>query len=218
MPSPPRRPNLSQTVLDAVRDRVVTGALPASGRINEVALAEELGVSRTPLREALVGLAAEKLVVIEPRRGFFVAPLEPDEIRDLYEMRAILDPEALRAAGVPSERRTRALHELMERMRGGAGTPARLVELDNRWHRTLIEHCPNRILLEAIDHFVRLTRRYEHLYFRETSSVEIALAEHEEILDALARGHLAAACRALSRNMLSAVAPLRAWLEGDRSS
>jgi len=217
MPTAPPRPNLSQTLLDTVRDRVVRGALPASGRINEVALAEELGVSRTPLREALVGLAAEKLVVVEPRRGFFVAPLEANEVRDLYEMRAILDPAALRAAGIPSERQMKALRTLMERMRGG-GAAARLVDLDNRWHRTLVEHCPNRILLDQIDHFVALTRRYEHRYFRETSSVEIARAQHERILDALARGQLDAACRALRENMRSAIEPLRAWLEGRRSS
>ena len=205
------RPNLAQTLTDQLRRRIVTGRLPAARRINEVHLAEELAVSRTPLREALVALAAEDLVVIKPRRGFFVAGLDAEQMHDLYGMRALLDPHALRLAGAPPAARIAELRQLNERI-GGEARAAEIVRLDNRWHRRLIAHCRNRILLDLIDRFMTLTRRYEHAYFGETSTtVPVARAEHEAILAALEDGDLDAACAALHHNMVSAIAPLEEW-------
>lgn len=206
------RPNLAQTLTDQLRQRIVAGRLAAASRINEVHLAEELDVSRTPLREALVALAAEDLVQIRPRRGFFVAELDADHMRDLYGIRALLDPQALRLAGPPPAARLAQLRTLNARLAAEERAEQR-VTLDNRWHRDLVGHCPNRVLLDLIDRFMVLTRRYELAYFGETDgALPVALAEHESILQALERGNLDAACDALHRNMVTAIEPLQLWL------
>lgn len=213
---PSGRLNLGQDLIAELRRRITHGDPPDSARINEVHLARDLGVSRTPLREALIGLAAEGLVEIKPRRGFFVAPLNTREFNDLYVMRALLDPEALRLAGTPGAEQLSVLKTLNAKLRKG-GKPHQVVELDNTWHRTLLAHCPNQVLLQTIEQFIALTKRYELAYFRETSHVAVAGDEHDAILAALARKDLAAACTALKQNMQSAVQPMQTWLATRRT-
>ncbi len=208
----PTRPNLGHDLASRLRELIVTGELGDGDRINEVHLARELGVSRTPLREALSNLSAEGVVESKPRRGFFVAPLDVAELADLYAMRALLDPEALARAGIPHATRLRELESLNAKLRK-ARKPGAIVELDNQWHRLLIAECPNRMLLWNIDQFITLTRRYEHAYFRETTHIEIAFEDHDRILAALNSRDLKAACKALHQNMQSGLKPLQAWLK-----
>ena len=94
------RPNLNDELAQSVRRMILDGSL-APGRVNEVHLAAALGVSRTPLREALMRLVSEGALTSIARRGFFVAALSVEEVEQLYPIRAILDPAALRLAGIP---------------------------------------------------------------------------------------------------------------------
>jgi hypothetical protein len=103
------RPNLSGPVADRLREMIVDNRLQAGERINEVHLSARLGVSRTPLREALIRLEAEGALASFPRSGFFVRPLTLAEFEQIYPMRALLDPEALRLAGLPSPKRLERL-------------------------------------------------------------------------------------------------------------
>jgi DNA-binding GntR family transcriptional regulator len=89
---------LDRLVAEEVRERIVSGALPAGTRIDQQALAEELGVSRMPVREALRHLAAEGFVVLVSHRGAIVAQFSPTEIIELYEMRGVLQGLAARLA------------------------------------------------------------------------------------------------------------------------
>ncbi len=211
-PAAAGRSNLGQGLVSDLRRLIGAGDIPDGSRINEVHLSRELGVSRTPLREALIGLAAEGLVAIKPRRGFFVAPLETKELADLYAMRALLDPAALRVAGIPAEKQIKALETLNKKLERTKSV-RQVVDLDNQWHRALLAHCPNEILLQTIEQFIGLTQRYEEAYFRETSHIVTAFGEHEAILAALTAGDLGQACEALHQNMQSAVKPLQDWLK-----
>lgn len=206
-----RRPNLAELVASRVREEVVDGVLEAGTRINEVQLAEALGVSRTPLREALSQLVSEGFLAVEPRRGHFVRPLEASEVPDLYAMRALLDPTALRWAGVPPGARLDALTTLNERMRAST-EPRAIIELDDRWHLELLSHCTNPFLLEEIRRFMSLTLRYELAYFGHVGGQGVAFDEHDAILAALRDHDLEGACRALAQNLSSAVTPLVEWL------
>src|SRR5215213_100248 len=96
------RLNTSETVATIVRHMIIDGQLPPGERINEVHLAEELGVSRTPLREALARLAHEGALESIPRIGHFVRPLTLEEFDQIYSIRPLLDPEALRISPLPS--------------------------------------------------------------------------------------------------------------------
>src|SRR3954470_20335288 len=192
----PAPETLSDAAAVAVRNMIVDGSLPAGARINEVHLAARLGISRTPLREALSGLEREGALDNVPRIGWFVRPLTLAEFRQIYPIRPLLDPEALRLAGLPSPGRLAALRRLNGRL-GLARDADSIIALDDEWHRLLIASCPNRVLLDLIDQFIGRTRRYEIALMREGRNLAVATGTHEEIVAALERGDLAAGCASL---------------------
>ncbi|MFT3700258.1 MAG: GntR family transcriptional regulator [Kofleriaceae bacterium] len=204
-----QRQSLSHNLEDEVRDLVVRGEL--SGRVNEVHLAEQLTVSRTPLREALTRLAGEHFLEAKPRHGFFVPPLTVDEVHQLYPIRARLDPWALELAGIPDKDAFFKLHELNERL-GAARSAEQVIALDDEWHLLLLAHCPNRVLVDLIQQMIWRTRRYEQAYFRATKNIGNAYEEHGKLLTALRKKDLALACKRLADNMTSAIPELVAWL------
>lgn len=203
-----RRENLAHEVAAELRDRIIDGRFDPGQRLNEVHLAAELGVSRTPLREALTRLEGEGFVEQAPRRGYFVKPLELDEIESLYAIRAILDPEALRAAGVPTKEQIERLERLNVEIEA-ADDPAEIIALDDRWHLELLLHGGNAILLDLIRNFMHRTRRYEHAYMRQRGNVAVAVDQHRRILDALRRADLDSAVDILRQNMQTAPGPIR---------
>lgn len=205
------RENLSDATATAVRNLIVDGHLAEGERINEVHLAQRLGVSRTPLREALARLAHEGALRSVPRIGYFVRPLTLDELSQLYPIRPLLDPEALRLAGLPSPERLARLRELNGRIVAAPDADA-VIGLDDEWHLELVAACPNRVLVELIEQFIRRTRRYEVALMRERENVRSAGDAHAAILAALERGDLEAACAALKSNLQTGFEPIAAWL------
>src|ERR1700756_323703 len=119
---------------------ILDGRLPAGERLNEVHLAASLGVSRTPLREALGRLAAEEALESSPRIGYSVRPLTAEESRQIYPIRAILDPEALRLSGVPPPRRMARLAALNRKILE-ASDPEEVVALADGWALALGFDC-----------------------------------------------------------------------------
>ena len=207
----PERLNLSSELVATVRAMILDGDLAAGARINEVHLAARLAVSRTPLREALMRLVSEGAVTTVPRLGFYVCPLTAEEVEHLYPMRAILDPAALRMAGIPPRRKIEALAALNRRF-AAATDPMEAVRLDDQWHLELIAGCTNPILLGFIDQMIWRTRRYELGLMKARSNVTRATGDHEAILAALEAGDLDAACEGLKRNMESGKQPILDWL------
>ena len=204
------RANISEAAADAVRAMIVDGRLAPGDRINEVHLAAKLGVSRTPLREALSGLVSEGALTVRPRLGYFVRPLSLEEFEQIYDIRPLLDPEALRLAGVPSAKRIARLEKLNTQLRAAKGAAA--IEIDDAWHMELLAGCPNKVLIDLIQNFIVRTRRYELALMREQENVAVAMDDHEKIMAALKSGDLDAACLALKRNMQSGREPIVAWL------
>lgn len=203
--------NISDHAAEAIREMIVDGTLSDGDRINEVHLAEALGVSRTPLREGLGRLVAQGVVITEPRRGFFVAPLTLSEFEQLYDIRPILDPEALRLAGIPSAKSLARLETLNRRLLS-AKTPSVAIDIDNAWHMELLAGCPNRVLIELIQQVIDRKRRYEHALFRETKNLWVAGNEHDLIMAALRDNDLDMACAMLKQNMQSGKEPIAEWL------
>lgn len=205
------RGNISDAATDAVREMILDGRLAPGERLNEVRLAGALGVSRTPLREGLRLLAAEGAIDAAPKRGFFVRALTVEELEHLYAIRPLLDPEALRLAGIPPLAQLTKLEKLNDALRAAKGV--RAVELDDEWHLRLIDGCPNRVLVELIQSMMLRTRRYEIAFLRESGNVRGASEQHARVLAALRKGDLSGACAALKRNMESAEPLLIQWLE-----
>jgi len=205
------RPNISESVVGVLTRKIVDGSLPSGERVNEVHLAKELGISRTPLREALGHLVAEGAISIVPRYGYYVAPLTLEEFTQIYQIRPILDPEALRMTGIPPAETLARLDKINKQM-SAARNPEKIIDLDDRWHLELLAGCPNRILVGLIEQNIRQTRRYEMALMRERRNVSNASHEHDEITDALKAGDLKKACRALRQNMSSGFKPVAEWL------
>jgi len=203
--------NLSDSVATRLRQLIVDGQLPAGQRINEVHLSQQLGVSRTPLREALVRLAQEGALRSVARIGYFVRPLEIDEFEQLYDIRPILDPEALRLAGLPSRQGMQRLQEINETIARTRDTET-IINLDDDFHLELIAACPNKVLIELIRQIIRRTRRYEITLMRESRNVAVAIANHRQIMAALRKRDLRAACAALRNNLQTGREPILEWL------
>ncbi len=206
------RDNISDDVAVKVRDMIVDGRLPAGERINEVHLSEQLGVSRTPLREALAKLAQEGALRSIARIGYFVRELTLEEFEQIYDIRPLLDPEALRLAGLPSRERVEHLREVNEKM-GHTRDANAIIDLDDRWHFELIAECPNQVLIDLIKQFAQRTRRYEIALMREQKNVALATDNHKAIMAALRRRDLEAACTALRINLQTGREPIVAWLK-----
>jgi len=206
------RDNISDEVARTVRDMIVDGRLPAGERINEVHLSAQLGVSRTPLREALAKLAREGALRNIPRIGYFVRELSLEEFEQIYDIRPLLDPEALRLSGLPSQERMArlaALNDKIERARD----PNLIIDLDDEWHLELIAGCPNKVLVDLIKQMSQLTRRYEIALMREQKNVAVATANHKAIMSALKKRDLEVACAALKHNMQTGREPIVKWLK-----
>ncbi|MBV9497300.1 MAG: GntR family transcriptional regulator [Acidobacteria bacterium] len=207
------RDNLSDALVLELRNRIVDSRLAPGDRINEVQLSQQLGVSRTPLREALARLAHEGALRAVPRIGYFVRPLTLEEFSQIYPIRALLDPEALRLSGIPTRERLERLRDLNEQIAEARDADA-AIALDDVWHMELVAECPNKILLELIEQFIRRTRRYEIALMREQENVATANTGHKTILAALRRRDLDAACDALRENLQDGYEPIAAWLRG----
>ena len=194
MPVITRRPLRSQIRSHLVGE-LLGGNLEPGSQLNENELAEELGVSRTPIREACLQLAFEGLLLCTPGRGFSVAPLELEEASELFEFGVELECLALRlAGGVDPD----ALEELRainaERARKlKTGDRDLLVELDDRWHRTLVADCENRQLQEVLRLIRNRLYRYVSTCEGQVEEVQKAIENHDEIATALENGDLEAA-------------------------
>lgn len=206
------RANISDEVAGTLRRMILDGRLAGGDRLNEVHLAAKLKVSRTPLREALNRLTAEGALRSVPRIGFFVCALTVEEFEQIYPIRAILDPEALRLAGIPTPSRLDKLDALNARIVAARDVEKRIA-LDDQWHLGLLAGCPNRVLIELIEHFMRRTHRYEIVYHREQKHARETADSHAAVLGALRAGDLDGACAALKDNMQNGIEPVVAWLK-----
>ncbi len=206
-----KRRNLSEELGDVIRKMIFEGSLAAGERINEVHLAERLGVSRTPLRECLAALVVEGALEIEPRKGFFVRALTAQEARAIYSIRAILDPEALLLSGIPSPDQIKEVTKINKALHL-ATKAEEAIALDDKWHLSLYSNCPNPELLNLIRQYMVKTRRYEFASMRERSSLDSSFSSKREIVEHLKRGELKKACSRLKKSLSSGVIPVIEWL------
>ena len=207
------RLSLRKQVLEEVRRRILEAELPSGSPIKEDHLAAELGVSRTPLREALHSLAQEGLVVTEPGKGFAINTLTATEAQELYPLRALLEPIALRLSGIPQQEILVELQRLNRELTSTAKGPG-WIDTDDRWHRLLVAGCTNSHLLRMIKNLRLHTRRYEYAYFQGVEDgPSLSTRQHSEILTLLAAGDLDQACDQLADNMLVGVDSILRWVQ-----
>ena len=200
------RGSLRGEILDRLRSLVVEGDLPPGARINESTLSRELGVSRTPLREALLLLSGEGLVVCEPARGFLTAMLTVAQARDAFPILAALEVLALRSSKGVALHRLDQLRSLQAEY-ASAQTLEAARTLDERWHRVLTSGSSNEALTVQIERLRAIERRY----WLATAGIAGRwpqpswIFQHGAVMEAVDEGDTDAACEALERHWSSSM-------------
>ena len=185
---PLRIESVVDQVYAAVRSRILTGELPGGSRLLQTSLADELGVSRTPLREALNRLALEGLVVAAPVSGYAVAPLTIEDIRHLNEVRQAVEGEA---AALAAERATAEDIQAMQAnarltYKPGQRSTYLLGLARNRAFHLAVAHASHNPRLEALVTWV-LDQVQRAIYFGLDAAIDarLATAEHLQVMEAI---------------------------------
>lgn len=183
-------PHLAASIHDALKRAILSGQFGPSERINQEQIARELGVSRTPVREALHSLAREGLVELQPRRGAFVSAFGDREVSEIYEVRGLLEPYAAAAACV---RATPAQIELVRRLadeieRATSSDMERAFTLNREFHQRLCEPCDNRLLMTLLEAVWSQQVALSIFAFQRQSAEAMrrTYAQHREIVEAFA--------------------------------
>lgn len=173
--------------------RILSGGAAPGDRMSVSDLAEQTGISRTPVREALLQLHREGFLTLEENRGFFVRELTEREARELYPILHALEDLALATGGRPSRAHVARLEAVNARLSESAN-PEEAMSLNVAWHRLLTEPCSNEELLLLLDRYRMRVYRYERTYYEMGAErVEYSVALHARILDALRAGDMAEA-------------------------
>ncbi len=174
----------AEAVYDEIRRRILSGMLEPAAPINQEALAPELGVSVTPVREAVRRLAAEGLVQFQAHKTVIVAPLSRDELREIYAVRLQLDPYA---ASLAATNASEAELDEVDRLARAPVSDDVLeqVALNRAFHRGIYSRSGNARLTEILDRLWEQTDRYRLVVLRRDMHVLAAAREHVEIAEAL---------------------------------
>jgi DNA-binding GntR family transcriptional regulator len=195
---------LTGQVRGAVRERILDGRLAPGARVNESHLATELGVSRTPLREALAGLARDGFLVAEPGRGYSVSPLTTEEANELYPILGVLEATAVRMGGLPSGEHGNALDELNASLLAVGESPDDAIAANFAWHERLIGACPNHRLTALVRALWNQVRRYEYAFYAPGAArVRVSADLHAGILAALRANDIDRAARLVQDHWLT---------------
>ena len=203
---------LRDEVYRQLLERISRGDLAPGSRVKDSEMASRLGVSRTPVREALLRLAREGVLDADMGRGFSVKRLDEAEMRETGAILSALEGLALEISGeVPAERLAR-LGAIDRVLAGVRGDPDRCIDLDEQWHRTLLEGCPNGRLLTLISTLWQVPRRYMRAYLRDAGRLSLSTQHHARIIEALRRNDRASAAQRFSHHWQRGIEELTAWI------
>ena len=195
--------SLAEDAADRIREQILAGGFSQGEHLVEAKIAEQLAISRGPVREAFKLLRAEGLLMEEPRRGTFVVSLAADDVREIYGLRAALEGRAART--LARERNPKALERLevlADEIDAAvtAGDPAAVSRADLAFHQGLCELSGNSRILEVFDRYVPTLRallRLDELVLRSLSEVSL---QHRPFVEAIGAGDEDAAARLLSEH------------------
>lgn len=187
---------LREIVFETMREAIISGQLRPGERLMEAQLAEEMGVSRTPVREAIRKLELEGFVVMIARKGAYVADLSTKDIADVFEIRSAL--EAL-AAGLAAERITDEEMEDLQRILVKVSESAEshdleaLINVDTEFHDVLYKASRNNRLVQIISNLREQIQRFRSTTLASPGRMKNALEEHKKIVDAISERNVALA-------------------------
>lgn len=179
---------LREIVFESIREAIIDGKLKPGERVMEVQLAEKLGVSRTPVREAIRKLELEGLLIMEPRKGAYVADVSLKDLVDVLEVRSSLEGLAASLAA------TRASEEEIEVLKEKAAQFKECIEKndvqgminkDTEFHEAILQAAKNKKLTSIIESLREQLQRFRVTYFTEYNMTTYLASEHQKVLDAI---------------------------------
>jgi DNA-binding GntR family transcriptional regulator len=202
----PSRSSLGQQVVEYLRDRIFSVEIPPGQQLNAVDIASQLGISRSPVRDALLILAAEGLVEQASSSGYKVIEFNETLVKDVFAVRMALEPLAFReglarfGSSFLDEHR-----DLWFNLDADAVTAEEwrevYVDSDNKLHETIINASANRLLREVLEKLVRLVMAIRHWQFMDITPREeivVTAQEHVDMFEAVKSGDIERAVQALS--------------------
>src|SRR4051794_7168931 len=199
-------PSATQRAYGYVKERLLDGRFPGGALLSENALAQQLEISRTPVRQAFGQLEAEGLVELYPRRGALVVPISASEADDVHEARELIECHcARRAADAGAWLAAELEAAITEQEEALTGAGRGFAWADRRFHRAIVAAANNVLLTRAYD---ALADRHQRIaattVARDPSRIERFIAEHRRIAAALARGDGEGAAEELAAHLRSA--------------
>ncbi|KUY98086.1 MULTISPECIES: GntR family transcriptional regulator [unclassified Burkholderia] len=179
-----RPDSTADAVAASLREMIINGELHAGERLVERDLAERFGISRIPMREAIQRLEREGLLDIFRNRGAVVRMLSASDVQEIYDMRALLEGDAIYRSVKRLDDETLARAELVHRLLGESNVPRRQGELNREFHALLYSCCDNARQLKAIAELRSQVERYERLQTTLLADTPSFQVEHDAILQA----------------------------------
>jgi GntR family transcriptional regulator of gluconate operon len=216
----PRRA-LWETIVEPMRRAIILGKLPPGLHLEEPALARKFGVSRIPVREAIVRLGHEGLVRVEPWRGAFIVGVTEDDISDLYEFRLLVESRAIRRAVSRFDELSAAeLAALVDQMDEAVGRGQRhlMVEPDVEFHRAVVAASGSRQLVTAWDRIAGMVSTMLGITNTSYRYPADAVGGHRELVDALARHDAESAEQSLKLHLANGEQVMREAMAAARST
>jgi len=198
--------SLPMLVQNELEHAILAGDLPAGSKLNEAAIADRLGVSRGPVREAFRALEESGLVRLEKNRGVFVRQIPVEEADEIYELRAVLDEfVGRRLAQAATPEQVRELHARVERMEKAAanGDVDAYLATNLDFHDRLVELAGNSKLLVIYRRLVNELHLFRRASLAQGGALPVSTREHRNIVDRIAAGQPAAAGRALFQHVMA---------------
>ncbi len=182
---------LRDVVFQTLRQAILKGELEPGERLMEIHLAQKLGVSRTPVREAIRKLELEGLVIMIPRKGAIVAEITVSELEDVLEVRLALEELAVKRAcrkhtGEQIEKLQKAAAEFKRVLHGS--DIAAYAQADEEFHEIIYRMTENKKLMQILSNLREQMYRYRLEYLKDKSTHSQLVREHDEIVSALEKG------------------------------
>jgi DNA-binding GntR family transcriptional regulator len=195
----------AEKLREAIEESIATGAFPPGMHLDETELAQRFGVSRTPLREALIQLSSMGIVVLRPRRGAVVAEVTPQRLLEMFEVMAELEAMCGRLA---ARRMAAADHAVLMRAHKAceaacdAADPDAYYHENEQFHHAIYAGSHSGFLIEQTTAMHRRLRPYRRLQLRVRNRLSTSFSEHNGIVDALIAGDAQAASERLRQHIL----------------
>ena len=179
---------LYEEVAELLRQRIFGRELEPGSWIDEMKLAEEYGISRTPLREALKVLATEGLVTMKMRRGAYVTEVSDTDLHDVYHLLSLLESDA---AGVVAHKATDAelkeLQSIHKDLEAAVGNRDKFFAINERFHMRVLQIAGNRWRDQMVADLRKVMKLNRHNSLLKTGRVKESMLEHRAIMEALAK-------------------------------